>query len=197
MKKLLPLLSIATLFAPLVALVAPAQALPGQSTEEVEAWMQGHDTLQPRPGERLMVRKHSSAAQRFSFQSSIFSPGLVSAAPDRGKIRTETLTFFDIPNGVSVERLEESLRVIYGLDIYQDFNNAQVTYKYPGSFDVAQAQNRRTPLQAARTGEVRYGDRFGYWYEIAQPQTGKAIAGQIIVFLKEDIDKVERELRNR
>lgn len=197
MKKLLPLLSIGTLLVPLFALATPALALPGQSTEEVEAWMQGHDTLQPLPGERLMVRKNSSAAQRFSFQASIFSPGLVSPAPDRGTIRTETLTFFDIPNGVSRERLEESLRVIYGLDIYQDFNNAQVTFKYPGPVDVAQSRNRRTPLQAARRGEVRYGDRFAYWYEIAQPEEGKAIAGQIIVFLKEDIDKVERELRNR
>lgn len=197
MKKLLTLLSLGAVLAPVLTLSSPAQALPGNLTEEVEAWMQGHDTLQPRPGERLMVRKSSSAAQRFSFQASVFSPGRVAPTPDRGRIRTETLTFFDIPNGVSEARLEEALRVIYGLDIYQDFDNAQVTFKYPGSFDVAQARNRRTELQAALTGEIRYGDRFAYWYEIAKPEEGKAIAGKIVVFLKEDIDKVEREIRNR
>ncbi len=181
----------------LLGLMAPAQALPGQSTEDVEAWIKGHPTLQPRSGERLMVRKSSSAAQRFTFQASVFPPGLVAPAPNKGRIRTETMTFFDIPNGVTEERLEEALRVIYGLDVYQDFSNARLTFRYPGAVDVAQANNRRTPLQAARQGEVRYGDRFAYWYEIAQPAEGKAYSGQIVVFPKEDIDKLEAELRNR
>lgn len=187
----------ALLIGGVVSLSAPAMALPGQLTEEVEAWIQAHPTLQPRSGERLLVRKSNSAAQRFTFQASVFPPGRLAPTNNKGEIRTETLSFFDAANGVTRERLEESLRVIYGLDIYQDFQQARVTYSYPGPFDVAQARNRRTELQAARQGEVRLGDRFGYLIEVVQPADGgKAYSGQVQILLKEDVDKVEAELRN-
>lgn len=176
----------------------PATALPGQLTEDVEAWIQAHPTLQPRSGERLLVRKTNSAAQRFTFQASVFPPGRIEPTGNKGAIRTETLSFFDAANGITRDRLEESLRVIYGLDVYQDFQQARTTYSYPGPFDVAQARNRRTELQAARRGEVRIGDRFAYLIEVVQPADGgKAYSGQVQVILKSDADKVEAELRNR
>ena len=31
---------------------------------------------------------------------------------------------FDAVNGITLQRLEESLRVIYSLDVYQDYNDA-------------------------------------------------------------------------
>jgi len=190
--------AIAVLAGHTLASTRPAVALPGQLTEDVEAWIQAHPTLQPRSGERLMVRKSNSAAQRFTFQASVFPPGRIAPTSNKGAIRTETLNFFDAANGVTRERLEESLRVIYGLDIYQDFERAQVSYSYPGPVDVAQARNRRTALQAARQGELRIGDRFAYLMEVVQPADGgKAYSGQVQIMLKSDADKVEAELRNR
>lgn len=184
--------------ATVLATIEPAAALPGQRTEDVEAWIQAHPTLQPRSGERLMVRKSNSAAQRFTFQASVFPPGRIAPTSNKGAVRTETLSFFDAANGITRDRLEESLRVIYGLDIYQDFQQALTSYSYPGEFDVAEARNRRTELQAARQGEVRIGDRFAYLIEVVQPADGgKAYSGQIQVILKSDVDKVEAELRNR
>lgn len=180
-----------------LATIQPATALPGQRTEDVEAWIQAHPTLQPTSGERLMVRKSNSAAQRFTFQASVFPPGRIAPTSNKGAIRTETLSFFDAANGITRDRLEESLRVIYGLDVYQDFQKARTSYSYPGDFDVAQARNRRTELQAARQGEVRIGNRFAYVIEVVQPADGgKAYSGQVQVILKSDVDKVESELRN-
>ena len=190
--------AIAVLAGSTLATTSPAAALPGQLTEDVEAWIQAHPTLQPRSGERLLVRKTNSAAQRFTFQASVFPPGRIAPTSNKGAIRTETLSFFDAANGVTRDRLEESLRVIYGLDVYQDFQQARTTYTYPGPFDVAQSRNRRTELQAARRGEVRIGDRFAYLIEVVQPADGsKAYSGQVQVILKSDADKVEAELRNR
>ena len=45
-----------------------ADALPGQSTEEVGTWIKAHPTLQPRSGEKLFVQKTDTAAQRFTFK---------------------------------------------------------------------------------------------------------------------------------
>jgi hypothetical protein len=182
----------------LAAAITPAaQALPGQYTEEVQAWMQAHPTLQPGVGEKLMVRKSDSAAQRFTFQASVLPPGRVTPVSNKGVIRSEMLTLFDMTNGVTANRLEESLRVIYGLDIFQDYDRGKVAYTYPGYGNLNVATNRRLPLQAARQGEVRIGDRYAYWVEVTRTKTGKAYGGQVVVFQKEDLDKVEAELRNR
>lgn len=176
---------------------APAQALPNETTEDVAAWIQGHPTLRPASGEKLLVRKSDTAAQRFTFQASVLPPGRAVPVADAGIIRSERLSLFDIINGVTRERLEESLRVIYGLDIYQDYERASVIYSYPGPAMAEQARRQATPLMAALQGEIRVGDRYAYWSEIAQTRNGNANAGQIVVFLREDVDKLETELRNR
>lgn len=174
-----------------------AQALPGQSTEEVITWIQAHPTLRPRSGERLFVSKSDTAAQRFTFQASVLPPGKVTFTKDRSTIRTERMTMYDGVNGVTIQRLEESLRVIYGIDIYQDYNRAQVVYEYPNQSAINQARLTKTPIREALKGELRLGDRYAYWVEIAQPQEGKALSGKMTVFLKSDLDKLEAELRTR
>jgi hypothetical protein len=174
-----------------------ADALPGQSTEEVTTWIKAHPTLRPRPGEKLFIQKSDTAAQRFTFQASVLPPGRVALTQDRSRIRTERLTMYDAINGMTFQRLQESLRVIYGLDIYQDFNRAQVIYEYPNQSAINSARMARTPIREALRGELRVGDRYAYWLEVAQPQGGKAFTGQMTVLLKADLDKLESELRTR
>ncbi|TAE59064.1 MAG: hypothetical protein EAZ76_10920 [Nostocales cyanobacterium] len=176
---------------------SPVQALPGQSTETVTAWIQAHPTLRPRSGEKLFVSKSDTAAQRFTFQASVLPPGKVTFTKDRSTIRTETLTMYDGVNGVTMERLEETLRVIYGTDIYQDYNRAQVIYEYPNQSTVNRARLARTPIREALTGEIRVGDRFAYWIEVAQPRNSKALSGRVTVLLKSDVEKLEAELKTR
>ncbi|MEA5554353.1 hypothetical protein VB713_25805 [Anabaena cylindrica UHCC 0172] len=180
-----------------IILNSPAQALPGESTEEVTTWIKAHPTLKPRSGERLFVSKSDTAAQRFTFQASVLPPGRVTFTKDRSTIRTERMTMYDGVNGVTTERLEESLRVIYSLDIYQDYNRAQVVYDYPNESAINQARLAKTPIREALQGELRLGDRYAYWVEIAKPRGGKAVVGQITVLLKDDLDKLEAELRTR
>nr|WP_315871081.1 hypothetical protein [Trichocoleus desertorum] len=174
-----------------------ANALPGQTTEEVGAWIQAHPTLRPASGERLLVRKSDSAAQRFIFQASVLAPGKVIPSRDASTIRSERLSIFDMINGVTRDRLEESLRVIYGLDVYQDYEQANLVYSYPGEATAYQARRRATPLMTALQGQLRMGNRYAYWTEVAENRDGKAYAGHIAVFLKSDLNKLETELRNR
>lgn len=174
-----------------------AIALPGQTTEEATAWIQAHSTLRPASGEKLMVRKSDTPAQRFIFQASVLSVGKASPSDTPGRIRHERLSLFDMINGVTVARLEESLRVIYGIDVYQDFERARVTYSYPTEMALRQARNQATPLLASLLGELRVGQKYAYWMEIALTPKGAAYTGQVTVFLKEDASKLENELRER
>lgn len=176
---------------------ATANALPGQRTDVVAAWINANPTLRPGIGDGLRVSKSNTAAQRFTFQASVLPPGRLTTPKDRGTIRTERMTFYDMTNGVTLERLKESLRVIYGLTVYEDFDRAQLVYDYPvpETIDLARRQNRR--LLEQQQGQLRVGDRFAYWLEITQTESGKALNGQITVFLKQDLDKLEAELRDR
>lgn len=174
-----------------------ADALPGQSTEEVGTWIKAHPTLQPRSGELLFVQKTDTAAQRFTFQASVLPPGRVEFSKDRGTIRSERISMYDAINGMTFARLQESLRVIYGLEIYQDYDRAQVVYQYPNQRVINSARLAKTPIREALKGELRVGDRYVYWVEIAQPKTGKAFTGQMTVLLKTDLDKLEGELQIR
>jgi hypothetical protein len=100
-------------------------------------------------------------------------------------------------NGVTPDRLKESLRVIYGPAIYQDYERASIVYDYPvpETIDLARRQNR--PLLANQQGRLLLGERYAYWMEVTQTESGKAFNGQLTVFLKEDVDKLETELRDR
>jgi hypothetical protein len=180
-----------------ILLNSAVKALPGETTEDVSTWIQAHPTLRPRTGERLFVSKSDTAAQRFTFQASVLPPGRVTFTKDRSTIRTERMTMFDAVNGITLQRLEESLRVIYNLDVYQDYTDAQIVYEYPNQSVINTARLEKTPIREALQGALRVGDRYAYWVEIAQPKAGKAIIGKITVLLKADLDKLETELRTR
>jgi hypothetical protein len=174
-----------------------AQALPGQSTDEVASWMQANSTVRPNRGEKFLVRKNDSAAQSFSFQASLLSPGRIKAIPNAGIIRSEVLSLFDVRNGVTMNRLQESLRVIYGSEVSQDYDRATVVYTYPTNKTIQHEVSDAKPQKSALQGELRRGDLYAYWLEVAQTPEGRANSGRLTVFLREDVDKLETELRNR
>jgi hypothetical protein len=174
-----------------------ANALPGQTTDEVAAWIQANPTLNPQSGETLLVRKSDTAAQRFVFQASTLPPGRATPPLRTGVVRSERFEIFDLVNGVNADRLQETLRIIYGLGIYQDFQQARVVYAYPDEMLVNQARSQNAPLLEALQGELRLGKRFAYWLEVAQPREGRPIMGRMTILLPEDLDKIQTELRNR
>ena len=176
---------------------APLLALPGQTIDEVGAWIRAHPTLSPDVGERFLVQKSDTAAQRFVFQASVFPPGKVEFTKDHSIIRNERIAMYDAINGMTLERLQESLRIIYGMGIYQDFNHAQLVYQYPNQTTMNSDRFAQTPAREALQGELRLGDRYAYWIEVAQPKEGKAFVGQMTVLLRTDLNKIEAELRNR
>ncbi|MEB3274584.1 MAG: hypothetical protein VKJ85_12440 [Prochlorothrix sp.] len=172
-----------------------AHALPGEAVQDVEAWVRAHPTLLTAPYETLRVRKQNTAAQRFTYEASMWAPGRLTSSTDWGFIRSETITLFDVVNGITPDRLEESLRVIHGVDIYQDYRRAVPIYSYPQPIQDPRLRAQLTPLQLARQGEIRLGDRYAYWIEVVQNPDGSAYNGTITVFLKEDVTKLEAELR--
>ncbi len=181
----------------LLGFSAPAQALPGQTIAEVTSWIKANPTIRPTKNERLIVHKSDSAAQRFSFESSLYAPGGFDAATRDGRIRSEGLKLFDMQNGVTKARLEESLRAIYGLDISQDFDRSQTIYTYPTAATVSTGISQNKPVLGALQGEIRKGARYAYWVEVAGNAGSKANSGRITVFQHRDIDKLESEIRNR
>ncbi|MEB3295280.1 MAG: hypothetical protein VKJ24_19175 [Synechococcales bacterium] len=179
------------------AAIPPVQAIPGQPTNQVAAWMRSNPTLRPLPGEKLTIRRNNTPSQRLVFEASLFAPGRIVRSNTGGKVRSETLQLFDMLYGVTQARLEESLRAIYGLEIAQDYANASLVYRYPSPRTEAEAQQNKQPIAAALTGELRRGNRFAYWVEVARNPQGLNYAGKIVVFLNEDLAKVETEIRNR
>ncbi|NEP09270.1 MAG: hypothetical protein F6K14_03300 [Symploca sp. SIO2C1] len=174
-----------------------AQALPGESTETVAAWINAHPTLRPNVIDRLRVRKSNTAAQQFTFEASVLPPGELILVKDRGQIRKERITFYDQINGVTPNRLKESLRVIYGPAIYQDYQRARLVYDYPTPETVDLARRQERPLLAAQEGELLLGERYAYWMEVTNTDSGKAFYGHLTIFPKEYLDKLETQLRDR
>lgn len=181
----------------LILVAGKGQAFPGQTPDEAEVWIQANPTLRPAPGEKLLIRKTETAAQRFQFRSSLLQVGRASAGPTGGIIRTEEILLFDMINGITPYRLEESLRSIYGAELYTDYSQSGVVYAYPDQARRSQAINQNVPLLAAVQGQVREGDRYAYWLEIVRREDGYAYAGKITVFLKNDLPKLTTELQSR
>jgi hypothetical protein len=175
-----------------------AHALPGQTPETVADWIKVHPVLRPQRGERLLVRKTDTAARRFQFQASVLLPGLAELPGDANSIRSEQISFFDIINGVTRDRLEEALRSIYGAEVMRDFNKAKVMYAYPTADMVKRSRiDNSRPLMAALRGELRMGEKFAYWIELLHTNSGRANSGQITVFDLKTMPKLEEELRKR
>jgi len=190
-------LSLLSLGALLALGTTPAEALPGQKTETVIAWINSNPTLQPTAGEGLIVKRSDTPAHRFEFRASVVPPGRISTTYNPGIVRTERYFVYDSINGVPPERLVESLRILYGLDIYEDYQLARVVYAYPSreTEELSRRHNQRA-IPADR-GELREGKRFAYWMEVTYREDGKPISGKITVFLKEDLEKLNVELRDR
>jgi hypothetical protein len=191
------LMSVVILSGVLVLSSGRADALPGQSADEARLWIQTNQTLKPTPGEKLLIRRTDTPAQRFTFQASPLQVGRAIPAPTGGIIRTEELSLFDMINGVTPDRLEESLRAIYGPLVYQDYAQARVVYAYPTERNLNAAVNHKTPVLAALQGELREGNQYAYWLEIARRNDGFAYTGKLTVFLRSDLPKLETELRDR
>jgi hypothetical protein len=169
-------------------------ALPGDAPEDVATWIASHPTLAPATSRNgLFVRKNNTAAQRFTFQAISQSPN----PNQKAIITTERLAFFDMVNGVTTDRLEETLRAIYGSGIYQDFVNARITYNYPTPETLDLARRRGLPLLAAQNGQLRLGERFAYWIEITNTDTGIAYNGHVEILLKDALPTLETRLRER
>jgi hypothetical protein len=171
-------------------LARPVWALPGQSVREAEIWMRSNPTLQPGLQNGLMAQRTATPAERFAFAASIFPVGGTSELQHSGNIRTERFMLVDLINPITSERIEESLREIYGLAVFQDYRQATVLFRYPNPEAAGSATVNDPLLQ----GEVRAGERFAYWQEIAYNPDGVAQSGQMVVFLNEDLPGLRRRL---
>jgi hypothetical protein len=176
-----------------------AIALPGQTPDQVIDWIRTNPALRPEAGERLLVRKSDTPSRRFQFQASVVLPGIAAIQKSEANlIRSEQIRIFDIINGVTRSRLEESLRSIYGPDIMRDYATAKRVYAYPtvAMLQRSQAKNA-SPILRALQGELRQGKKYGYWVELLQNGKGSANSGQITVFELDSLPKLEQELSNR
>lgn len=173
-----------------------AEALPGQAVAEVAAWMQSQPTLQPDPGETLLVRRTDSPSRRFTFQANIVPPGQI-AGDRKDIIRSETITLFDSVYGVSQARLEAALGIIYGANLARDYEAAAPIFTYPTADMLSRSDSAKRPLLRLVTGELRQGKRFGYWVETVQTPSGRAQNGKITVLLLEDLPQLSAELERR
>ncbi|HTL89697.1 MAG TPA: hypothetical protein VL134_09865 [Leptolyngbya sp.] len=182
----------------LMLMATPAQAIPGQTTDEAAVWMQSNSTIRPSANEKFLVRRVNTAAQQLTFNASVLPPGrLIRLAPGGRIIRSETLSLFDMRNGVTLNRLGEAVRSIYGVDMAQDFERATIVKTYPTEAKIQAAVTEQNAQIAAQQGELRQGERFAYWLEVAQTENGRAYSGQLTVFLLDDLDKLRSELVNR
>lgn len=168
-------------------LALPSLAIPGQSVAVAESWIRNNPTLSPAPNERLSINRTPSPGQRFSFQSSLFP--VAGRMPDNARhiIRTERFTLVDHANNITVDRLEESLRLIYGPQIFNDYRQGKLLFEYPT--DQA-TENPNLTL----VGAVRSGERFAYWYELAYGESGTPYLGRMVVFLNDDLPALRERL---
>ena len=175
-----------------------AIALPGQTPDQVIDWIRTNPALRPEAGERLLVRKSDTPSRRFQFQASVVLPGIAAIQKSEANlIRSEQIRIFDIINGVTRSRLEESLRSIYGPDIMRDYATAKRVYAYPTVAMLQRSQSKNaSPILRALQGELRQGKKYGYWVELLQNGKGSANSGQITVFELDSLPKLEQELSN-
>ncbi|HSM80346.1 MAG TPA: hypothetical protein VLS96_01610 [Nodosilinea sp.] len=167
----------------------PAGALPGQTVTLAESWIRNNPTLRPAPHERLTINRLVAPGQRLTFQASVFPVSGVSPDENRRQIRTERFALADHANPITGDRLDESLRAIYGQEIFNDYRQATVLLRYPErGARLAPGQN------LVLRGELREGERFAYWQEIAYDRAGTAHLGRMAVFLKDDLPALQAQL---
>ncbi|WP_017300157.1 hypothetical protein [Nodosilinea nodulosa] len=169
----------------------PACAIPGQTVTLAESWIRNNPTLKPAPNERLTINRLAAPGQRFTFQASVFAVGEAAPAQNRLQIRTERFSLVDYANPITPDRLDESLRAIYGQALFNDYRQAEVLMRYPPRG--ARTTPTDNPNLVLR-GEVREGEQFAYWQEIAYDRAGNAYLGRMAVFLKADLPALQAQL---
>jgi hypothetical protein len=174
-----------------------AIALPGQSVQEAEAWMQAHPTLRAEPGERLSIRRNDTPSRRYTFHGSTFEPGgggqsLLSRRADGQPVmvRSEKFTLVDLISGVSISRLEDALRTIYGAEVFADYRRSESLLVYSPS----RAEDRAT--QRAARSQLSEGELYAYLIEVNPDPDGTIHTGTVTVMLKEDVAPLVEALRN-
>ncbi|MBD2114614.1 hypothetical protein H6F59_22545 [Nodosilinea sp. FACHB-141] len=177
--------------AALVLTAHPGWALPGQTVNLTESWIRNNPTLKPAPSDRLAINRLVAPGQRFTFQASVFPISGVSPNQDPRQIRSERFSLSDHANPITVDRLDESLRAIYGQEIFNDYRQATVLLRYPARG--SRTNSTDNPNLVLR-GEVRQGERFAYWQEIAYDRAGTAYLGRMAVFVKEDLPTLQTQL---
>ncbi|MGB3291802.1 MAG: hypothetical protein WBB01_02290 [Phormidesmis sp.] len=181
-----------------LGLASTATALPGQSVQEAEAWMQAHPTLRATPGENLSLRRNDTPSRRYTFHASVFGPGsssgesmLLRRSEQRRIVRSEKFTLVDIVSGVSIERLEDALRTLYGAEVYADYRRSQSVLVYsPG-----RPEDRGT--QRAARAQLSEGNLYAYVVEVLPNPDGTISTGSVTMMLREDIPALREALRSR
>lgn len=179
-------------------LMPSAIALPGQTPDQVAAWVKTNPALSPATGERLLVRKSVTPARRFQFQASVLLPGVAGIRGTAFVIRSEQLHLFDIITSVTRSRLEETLRSIYGPEIMRDYATAKLVYSYPTADMMRRSRSlNASPILSALHGELRQGKQYAYWIELLKNGRGGANSGQITVLELESLPKLQQELSKK
>ncbi len=183
----------------ILGITSPASALPGQSVDEAEAWMQAHPTLRAEPNERLSLRRNDTPSRRYTFNASTYGPGSAGgdsllSRRDSGQptmVRSEKFTLVDLISGVSIDRLEDALRTLYGAEVYADYRRSQSILVYsPGRLE-----DRGT--QRASRAQVSEGELYAYIVEVIPDPDGTIHTGTVSIMLKEDLPALRTALSNR
>ena len=189
-----------TITAMWVGLGTAAAALPGQSVDEVAAWMQAHPTLRAEPRERLSLRRSDTPARRYTFHASVIGPGTGTGDPGDSllrssrqpvMVRSEKFTLVDMVNGVSVTRLEDAMRSLYGAEVYADYRRSQSALIYSSS------RPEDWGTQRAAQAQLSEGNLYGYLIEVMPDTDGTLSTGSVTVMLKADTPSLAEALRNR
>ncbi|MEL6606533.1 MAG: hypothetical protein AAFP20_25420 [Cyanobacteria bacterium J06614_10] len=182
-----------------LGLSTAAQALPGQTMNEAEAWMQAHPTLRAHPSERLSIRRSETPSQRYTFHGSVFAPSGTSnqsllirrQSGEALVVHSEKFTLVDIVRGVSVPRLEDALRSIYGAEVFADYRRAQTLVVYSPD----RAEERGTAI--ATRSHLLEGDLYGYLIEVLPDDNGNEQTGSVTVMLRENLPAIQEGIRAR
>ncbi|MEM8505472.1 MAG: hypothetical protein AAF716_20255 [Cyanobacteria bacterium P01_D01_bin.1] len=174
-----------------------AWALPGQTINEAAAWMQAHPTLRSHPSEGLSIRRESTPSRRYTFHGSVFEPGGGSGesllvrrhSGEEVVIQSEKLTLVDIVSGVSIPRLEDSLRSIYGAEVFADYRRAESLLV----FSTGRLEDRGT-VRAMRS-QLLKGDLYAYLIELMPNEDGALQTGAVTVMLRENASGLAESLR--
>ncbi|MEM7792942.1 MAG: hypothetical protein AAF579_00635 [Cyanobacteria bacterium P01_C01_bin.118] len=189
-------LSLLALGLPLWFSATPSYGLPGHSVNEVKTWMQGHPTLRADSREGLRVHRADVPSRRFTFQASVFPVGgfqqasrddvwsTVNRQRNFSIIRREEFILVDYDEPITIGRLEESLRTIYGPDTYADYRRAQPVYDYEAITGTIQ-------------GEVRLGNTYAYWLELTPDPSGVITTGKLNILLPEDVNRLQTYLNQQ